>query len=271
MPTNPHFLFERELTKEEFNFWSTFFDHFPCHHNRYIQSFISTFAKQIPQKEEFNLETAYHALKNSQSNEEMIETLSRLNNWMPNVIDKYAKTIHALDKIIPNNKPIELFLFSIYSGFIQDWNLELSSKGISLINEGEISRKTHVPQLAMVADLMAGRLKDIFPTLDIAPISLKGETLLSNQKESYFFAHKKGIKNCYLSNPNYGSIIQRYFVINNEKKLEFNYDFSQNTDDQKSIYAPLQYEQNKLLVIIQNNYLNSSLKHQSEQVRRIKI
>ncbi len=271
MTTNPHFSFEQELTKEEFNFWSTFFDHFPCHHNRYIQSIISTFAKQISQKETLSLEEAYQSLKNSQSNNEMIETLSKQHNWMPNVIEKYEKTINALHKIIPNNKPIELFLFSIYSGFIQDWNLELSSKGISLINSGEISKKTYVPELAMVADLMAGRLKDIFPNLNIEPISLKGETLLINDKESYLFAHKKGIKNCYLSNSNYGSIIQRYSVINNEKKLEFNYDFAQNTDDHKNTYAPLQYEQNKLLVIIQNNYLNSSLKHQSDQVKRIKI
>ncbi len=265
METNPHFLFDKELTPKELNFWSTFFDHFPCHHHRNIQFIINSFSKQLS-RNSLNLVEVYLRLNDSQTNQEMFYIFSKQYEIKEYIFESYIKTVTDLNKIIPDRKPIELFLMSIYSGFIQDWNLELSSKGISLINtnSNELSRKTYVPQLAMVADLMAGRIQDIFPKLDISPINISGEIKLDAKQqdyESYIFSHKKSKYLNYLSSSNFSPIIERTSILNKIKKFDFSYDFSKNTEDIKGLYSPLQYEQNTLLNLIRINYIKSTIQN----------
>ena len=271
------FIFLKELNKEELNFWATFFDYFPCHHNRYFQSVINHMSKQVPGKETINIDSWYEILKDCKTNDDMINLFLSKHEWSEPIKKCFPKIINTLNKIVPNSKPIELFLLSIYGGSIQDWDLETSSKGINFIGteSKDLERKTYVPQLAMIADLISGRLNEIFPNIQIKPNQLIGEVYLTTQenKEGLHFLAKESNKNSYYSS-NFSStkIIRSKKSANEENyNVQFQYDFSQNTDDHKECYAPLLYEQVNLLKLIQKHYLSSSLDSKKSLEKRMKI
>lgn len=266
------FYFDRELNKEELNLWSTFFDYFPCHHNRGIQSILNDFNGNVSKKE-WNIQTVYEELKKFNNNKEMIEKFSEIGSWTKDTINSYAKTISELQKIIPVGKPIEFFLMSIYSGSVQDWNIEINSKGIGFTSlYDNLWDKTYAPQVAMVADLMAGRINDIFTTLKVNPIKIYGEIKLEDKNNKSFcvFVHKNN-NNSYVSNSNFGSTIERYTIFNEKINLDFSYDFSKNTNESKRLYSPMQDEQKNLLSLINKNYIDSLLTQNTKQKNKNKI
>lgn len=267
MTNTPHFSFNRTLSPEELNFWSTFFDYFPCHHTRYFQSAINIFSKQISGKfqDKLDLDFLYQKVKACNTNQEMFDFLNQ-QDLNDNAKHAFKKIIADFTKIIPNAKPVELFLLSIYSGNIQDWNLELQPNGINLssIKGQDIERKTFVTELAMVTDLMAGRLIEIVPSLNFEPIVTSGKQgIINSNNEKYIIFVEPNKNNAYFSNDG-ASMLAGRIKISNEKEheLEFAFDYSKNSNEQKNIYAPLAQEQNNLINIIRKNYLDNVLSTQ---------
>lgn len=243
------FSFDRILTPEELNFWSTFFDYFPCHHNRYFQSILSSFSKEII-KENTEIEDYYEKVKLFNTKDELVSLIADSTFSKP-ARENYGKIIKDLDKIFPDSKPIELFLMSLYGGFIQDWTLELKPNGINLLpGDKPLDQITYVPQLAMVCDLMAERIFQLFPKLNLKPIKISGEKILINNKNNTALAIS--IKN--------SGLVERFNIQDGNKKvLDFGFTFSTNTIEEKEIYAPLQKEQVKFISLVQKHYLEITL------------
>jgi hypothetical protein len=246
MNTQPDFTFDRTLTQEELNFWSTFFDHCPFGDYCYIQSLISAFAKETTIK--FDLEEYYEKIKSFQNDNELIELFDKSD--LPYMFkENYPKVLSKLEKIFPNSKPLDLFVMSLYSGFCQNMNFELTHDGINLLPS---SRPTHVVGLALLVDFMGERATQIFPHLNIQPINLSGEKTYTDNKSKAIYTlciSKSLVKRLTNENPN-----KAY-----EFAFEVGYDFSKNTNDKLEIYAPLGYEQEKFLKFIEKNYLENTL------------
>jgi hypothetical protein len=246
MNTQPDFQFDRTLTTEELNFWSTFFDHCPFSDYCYIQSFVSAFAKETTIK--FDLEEYYEKIKSFTDKDELIQLFDKSD--LPEMFKQnYPKVLSKLEKIFLNSKPLDLFFMSLYSGFCQNMNFELTSNGVNLLPN---SRPTHVAELAFLVDFMGERATQIFPHLNIQPIKINGEKTYTNNRS-------KAVYTLSISK----SLVRRLTNENPNNKYDFafevGYDFSKNTNDKLEIYSSLGYEQEKLLKLIQKNYLEYTL------------
>lgn len=257
MNTQPDFSFNRTLTNEELNFWSTFFDHCPFSEYGYIQEIISAFTKDS----NFNLQEYSVKIKFLNSKEQLIE-LFDTSNFSSSCRLGYSKAINKLDKIFPNSKPLNLFFMTLYSGICQNMNFEFTPQGLNLLHN---DRPTHVCELAFLADFMSERATQIFPHLNIKPIKLIGENT---------YEHKRSGARYILSID--GSLVNRTKDLNNKGTYEFgsevSYDFSQNTREKLKIYAPLEEKQSQLIKLIEKNYLESTLEvNKTSYNKKIKI
>jgi hypothetical protein len=262
MNNKPDFSFDRTLASEELNFWSTFFDYFPCHHNRCLQSLVSYFAKEI--KGTNDIEDYYEHIKTFETKEELINFMNGQD--LPEAVkENYPRVIKDLDKIFPDSNPVDLFLMSIYGAYIQGWELELNQNGINLVPGGRsVDLTTYVPQLAMVVDLMNERAAQIFPHLNLKPIKVSGEKVLIDEKDGNKTFKIKIEKN---------SLITRMVI--NKRDDSFSHDFSvtfnENGDISKEIYSPLQQEQKKFITVINKHFLENELtsKETKQKTRKI--
>lgn len=246
MNIQPDFSFDRTLTNEELNFWSTFLDHCPFGDYIYTQGIISAFAKET--KINFNLEEYYLKIKEFKTNEQLIELFNN-SDLSVSFKEYYPKAISKLDTIFPNSTPLNLFFMSLYSGFCQNMNFEITPEGVNLLPN---PRPTHVVELALLVDFMGGRATQLFPHLNIEPVKLTGErTYKQNKSEAIYTLTIDG------------NLVKRSSDMNNKNTYEFAhevaYDFSKNTNAKLETHAPLAYEQEKFLKLIEKNYLESIL------------
>lgn len=258
MNTIPDFKFDRVLTNEEFNFWSSFFDHCPFDNYVYTQGIISSFAKE---KKSLDLNDYYEKIKKFEHIDELIELFNNSKLTIP-FKENYSKAINKLDKIFPNSKPLELFFMSIYSGFCQNMNFELTSVGLNALPS---ERATHVAELGFLVDFMESRATQIFPHLNINPVKLSGAKTYTHEKS-------KAVYTICINN----SLVTRVTNENKKNHYEFafdvGYDFSRNTNEKLEIYSGLGNEQETLLKLIEINYLESTLKvNKSSYNNKIKI
>lgn len=268
MIKSPHFIFDRTLDSEELNFWSTFFDHFPCHHNRYCQSLIHHFSKEEKIDHKINIVSYYELFKDCESNEEMFELINE-SDWNHPTKSNFPNIIKDLNKIIPSAKPIELFLMSIYGGNVQDWSLKLTPNGINLnVLEGNyIDKITYVPQLAMITDLMAGRINEIFSSVNFKPIKITGKKEIFeissgnyDRNQSFLISIKENNESTYLNNNNNSTlVIRRKMCEDFSSYIDLAFDCSANAVESKNISSPLGNEQSKLIKLIQLTSLSKSL------------
>jgi hypothetical protein len=259
MNTKPDFSFDRTLTDEELNFWSTFFDHCPFGDYIYTQGIISAFAKET--KINLNLEEYYLKIKEFKNNDKLIELFNN-SDLSVSFKDYYPRAINKLDKIFPNSKPLNLFFMSLYSGFCQNMNFELTAQGVNLLPN---RRPTHVVELALLVDLMGGRANQLFPHLDIKPVKLTGENTYKQDKSEEIYTLTIE-----------GSLVKRSADKINKGTYEFAYevayDFSKNTNTKLEIHAPLAFEQENFLKLVEKNYLESILQvNKTSYNNKIKI
>ncbi len=247
MNTTPDFIFNRTLTDDELKFWSNFFDKFPFHRQAYTQALISLFSKNL--SESIDLDETYRAIQGFQAKEELINHFFKDNNEYTQFNENYPLIINKLDEFFPNSEPVQLFLMSLYGGCIQNMNFEISANGVHVLpTDRTIKICTYVPELAFIVDFMGNRANEIFPHLKLEPIKVSGEVNLKEKKGDgeYLIKIEK-------------NTVKRFIIEDKSLNFEFGYDFSQNSEDRHDRYAPLQYEQTRLLRAIQDSYLRKAL------------
>jgi len=246
MNKTPEFLFDRTLNNEELNFWTNFLDNFPFHRQAYTQALISYFSKNFT--ESIDLDESYKTIQEFKTKEELVNYFKK-DGASIQFIENYPLIIDKLDTFFPNSKPVQLFLMSLYVGCIQNMNFEISSTGIHILpTDRKIKVSTYIPELAFIVDFMGQRANEIFPNLNMKSVTISGEVALKEKSSDESYVIK--VEN---------NIVKRFLVTEKENIFEFGYDFSQNSDDRKDIYSPLQYEQKRLLRAIQDYYLRNSL------------
>jgi hypothetical protein len=264
MTKQPHFTFDRTLTQNEFVFWQNFCDHLPTNHNSYLHGILNRFAHNTPNKN-LDLYHYYDLLKDCSTTKEMFSVIKK-QDWQEVHLKSFEKVALTFNQLIPEGTPLELFLMTIYSCYVADFNLELTPKGINFINtNNSFLKQTHTVELALMVDLMGGRLNDIFPKLNLPPVNISGEFLISTDKNKHFTCSicESNIPT-YLKNNNSTKIVKRFVATTEEGKtsnfyLDFSFDFFQNSNNDENKFSPLHSKQKNLLNIIENNYLNSLL------------
>jgi hypothetical protein len=261
MNNKPDFSFDRTLTPEELNFWTSFFDHFPFEHNQNIQFMHSSFLEQL--KKLNDSENYYEKIKILKTKDEL-DSFIREQAIPPFNKEAYSKIIDNFDKIFPDSRPIEIFLMSMYGATIQSWKLGITKNGINILpNEESISVTNYVPQLAMIADFMNERASQIFPNLNLQPIKISGEKILFDKENNERILFKIE-KNCFakqLSEDN-----------NKIFSYDFSHTFSENNDYSQQIYSPFDEVQSRFIKTIEKHFLEQKLdSKQNCSNKRIKI
>lgn len=269
---NNEIKFEEQLTNDELNYWSKFLDSIPTPSNNYITSSYNVWTADHPFKELAFSKVLEHINIAAKCNttEELIESLSNDKDIEHNIL-KYKKAIKEYCQLFPNIRPVDLMTTIIYLSSIQDINIEIDKNGIKLIgHEDEKSLNiTFSPQIAMLADLMNGRIRDLDPSYPGRDIHMYGSVQIGDKSKTdcHHVVISYG-KYSNTNNQNKPSVIV-------EKKInymtEFSIDFSGENFDNDLILSPLGEKQNKFINILSTFRLDRELNKTKEIKPRYKI
>lgn len=247
------FDFDKPLTFKEHIFWSDFFNNFPSSSNIYLQSWIRKYSDLkvlIADFEKIKFSQSYNSLKESTN------------------YDYFLKAIKSYERIFPEGKKENHFLMCIYGLTCQEWDLEITKDCVFIPRTPSFEQKnwnkSTVPvTLAMVSDLMAGRINHIYPSLkDVNPVGLKGEVKLPIPDDFLLLKVEGSTAKRYLfkgDNYNYG-----FF------DLDFEYSFARNGED-NIFLSPFGKQQKNFLSVLHHQKIEDILGPKNTTGLKVKI
>lgn len=258
------FSFDRSLTLKENVFWSNFFDNFPSDCNKYIQAWVEKYSDLKVLIEDLE------KIKFSQSYDCLSESIN---------YDYFLKAIKYYEKIYPEGKKESHFLMCVYGLVCQEWDLEITNNFVFITRTASFEQKnwnkSTVPlTLAMITDLMAGRINHIYPSMmDIYPVTLTGIVKLPNKEsgqDSYNVLEVDSYNVLEVEDLN----VKRYQInsaFNGDFiHTEFEYSFARNGDGDM-LLSPFGQNQKKFLNLLYYQKIENVLEIKNRTVLKVKI
>lgn len=263
---------DRTLEIEELVYWNNLLDIIPVNQNTYISGRYGAWNFHLKENSDQSNLRKNHILY-SQESETLDELKSKLQkdpDTIP-IMNHLNKALDSYQKLFPDFNPFQLMIFTIYSSPIIDSNISISNKEILLkgIKNKNSSDVTYAPQISLILDLMAGKMKEINPNHPFESLGAKGSVKISlGDKNIETIAVCEGKKDNTITEN------RPTFLVLKEKNyiMEYAIDFSGvNSDYKNDILSPFDKEQINITKELHRFNLNNELKTSGTKVKKNKI
>lgn len=265
------FKFNRTLSDDEVQFWNDFLTKLPVVSNSYISGLYEVY-EMYPKMAELRNTKALEHINGSldlATKEDLVEFFKK-DPDTPHCRQKFEKAITIYSERFPHFSPFQLMFLTIYCSTLKDMNLKVEHDGVKLIppNNEDCLEVTFCPQLAILGDLMNGRMKDLDTKFPYEPVTFEGNVLL---KQTPNDTHTINVS---LGLPtNYGHTNKPSVLATKEKNYltEYSIDVAGSNTNNYDIISPLGNFQKDFNGLLNMYNLKQSLSTEDKKTKKAKI
>lgn len=263
----------KPISNEEAVFWNTLIQSIPVNQNTYISGRYGAWNFHLKEDSDQSLLKKRHLNYSEESNslQELKDRLQKDPDTIP-FYKELGKSLDIYQSLFPEFNPFQLMVITIYTSPIIETSIKVTNKEIKLLSNADRKRSedvTYAPQIAMLLELMAGKMKEIDGSFPFEENGAEGSVKISiGDKNLATISVSKGKLDNTISKD------RATYIALKEKNhiMEYVIDFSGvNTDYKGDILSPFDKEQILLTKELHRYNLQKDLKQTGIKTRKNKI